>query len=99
MKNINQLKKEVLKKLFVILPFEEADNLKIVRKSAEKIIEGRYVGLDTIEKAIDLTLQEVCVEVNKLNFDEIDRKGMDKGCTFEDMVKKELLKKFQGEEK
>ncbi|KKL86090.1 hypothetical protein LCGC14_1948250 [marine sediment metagenome] len=30
--------------------------------------------------------------VNELNFDEIDRKGIDQGCTFEDMVKKWLKK-------
>ena len=60
------IKEKVLKDLFMIFPMEEADNLKYIRKSAEKIIETKYLGLKDIEKAIDLTLAEEGKEHIKL---------------------------------
>ena len=56
---MTNIKEKVLKDLFMIFPMEEADNLKYIRKSAEKIIETKYLGLKDIEKSIDLTLAEV----------------------------------------
>ncbi len=63
---MTNIKEKVLKDLFMIFPMEEADNLKYIRKSAEKIIETKYLGLKDIEKSIDLTLAEVGKEIDEL---------------------------------
>lgn len=54
-----KIKEKVLKDLFMIFPMEEADNLKYIRISANKILEDKYISVVNFEKAIDLTLAEV----------------------------------------
>ncbi len=52
------IKEEVLKEIFTIMPFPEADNLKHIRKSANRILETKDLSLPNLEKAIDLTLSK-----------------------------------------
>ena len=64
-KKQEEILKEIYKKKFIILPSKEADNFKVVRKSAESIFKDRYLSFNNLEDFLKLAIELTWEEVNK----------------------------------